>query len=153
SESVTPYLRDLVSERLGCEIAQAYACGEMGCIALQSPHDHSYYVCEETVLVEILDDAGNAVQPGETGHVVLTSLYNYATPFIRYSIGDFATLGGWGTTGRALTRLQRVDGRPSNALHKFNGGYVWPHQLPVSELAAHLSSPRFQIRQAAKGNL
>ena len=147
SECLTPHVRALVRERLGCEIAQAYACGEMGCIALQSPDDETYYVCEETVLVEILDEAGGPVDPGETGQVVLTSLYNYATPFIRYCIGDFATLAAPCTSGRALMRLKRVDGRPSNALRKLNGGYVWPHQLPMSQFAAHLASPRFQIRQ------
>jgi len=147
SESLTPHVRALVKERLDCDIAQAYACGEMGCIALQSPHDESYYACDETVLVEVLDESGNPVQPGETGQVVLTSLYNYATPFIRYQIGDFATLAEPAPSGRALTRLARINGRPVNALRKANGEYVWPHQVPIVELAAQLPSPRFQIHR------
>ncbi len=123
SEVLTHRVRDAVKERLGCDIAQIYACAEMGCIALQSPTDDHYLVCEEALFLEILDDDGSAVQPGQTGRVVLTSLYNYATPFIRYEIGDFATLATTPcSSGRALLRLQRIDGRSSNALRAMGGG-------------------------------
>ena len=54
---------------------------------------------------------------------------------------------------RALMRLQRVDGRPSNALRSFNGRYVWPHQLPISDLPGLLSCGRFQIRQTDSGTI
>jgi phenylacetate-CoA ligase len=148
SESLTPYVRDIVQERFDCEIAQIYACAEMGCIALQVPGDDHYLACEETVFLEILDDDGNQVTPGQTGRVVLTSFYNYATPFIRYEIGDHATLAAAPCpSGRALMRLARIDGRARNALRALSGRRVWPHEIPIAELAAHLSSSRFQIRQ------
>jgi phenylacetate-coenzyme A ligase PaaK-like adenylate-forming protein len=49
SEVVTDDMRASVRRQLGCEIAQIYACAEMGCIALQSAHDDEYLICEETV--------------------------------------------------------------------------------------------------------
>jgi phenylacetate-CoA ligase len=154
SESLTPYTRDVVHKRFGCEITQIYACAEMGCIALQVPRDGHYETCEETVFLEILDDDGNPTKPGQTGRVVLTSLYNYATPFIRYEIGDYATLASMlCSSGRALLRLERIDGRSSNALRTISGRRVWAHEIPFSELAGHLPSPRFQIRQADKTSI
>ena len=45
------------------------------------------------VLVEhhhIVDESGQEVKAGDTGEVVLTSLYNYSMPFIRYAPGDMA---------------------------------------------------------------
>ena len=44
-------------------------------------------------------------------------------------------------------RLQRINGRSSGALRSISGQRIWPHELPLSELATHLSSCRFQIRQ------
>jgi phenylacetate-CoA ligase len=148
SEIVTEDMRASVRRHLGCEIAQIYACAEMGCIALQSAHDDEYLICEESVFVEILDDLGKPVGPGETGRVVLTSLYNYATPFIRYEIGDLATRGEQACpSGRTLARLRRIDGRKRNALQATNGKRVWPHQIADSDLHRHLPAQEFQIRQ------
>jgi phenylacetate-CoA ligase len=150
SEIVTPGIRTAVRDRLGCEIAQIYACAEMGCIALQSPVDEQCLVCEETVFVELLDDDDRPVGPGETGRVILTSLYNFGTPFIRYEIGDFATLSTEPCpTGRALMRLARIDGRRRNALIAKNRRRVWPHQITVSDLSRMLRSAHFQIYQPA----
>jgi phenylacetate-CoA ligase len=64
SETVTDHARMLIKDRLGWQIAQIYACAEMGCIALQSPVDSRYLICEETVLVEILDESDRPVPPG-----------------------------------------------------------------------------------------
>jgi phenylacetate-CoA ligase len=154
SEGLTPHVRDTTQKRFGCEVTQIYACAEMGCIAMQMPSDDHYLACEETVFLEVLDDDGKPVQPGQTGRVALTSFYNYATPFIRYEIGDFATLASMPcTSGRALLRLQRIDGRSSSALRTINGRRVWAHEIPFSELASRLGSPRFQIRQADKTSI
>jgi phenylacetate-CoA ligase len=154
SEVVTPEIRTVVRDRIGCDIAQIYACSEMGCIALQSPLDDSYFACEETVLVEILDKSGEPVRPGETGRVVLTSLYNYATPFIRYEIGDWATLAAEPCpSGRALMHIARIDGRARNALRGKNGRKVWPQELPASELNRLLGASSFQVRQRADRKL
>jgi phenylacetate-CoA ligase len=148
SEIVLPELRSIVRERLGCEIAQFYACAEIGCIAVQSPLDETCLVCEETALVELLDDDGKPVGPGETGRVVLTGFYNYATPFIRYAIGDIATWAvGTCPSGRALRRLQRIEGRTRNALIAADGRRIWPAAILTPMLFEYLPGRQFQIRQ------
>ncbi len=49
---------------------------------------------------------------GETGRVVLTVLHNFRTPFIRYEIGDMATLAPEPCRcGRGLPLLTRVQGK------------------------------------------
>jgi len=117
SEVVSDDASDLVRKSFGCEFAQIYGCTEMGAIALQSSDDGTLLVCDESVLVELIDDDHQPVEPGETGRVILTSLYNFATPFIRYEVGDYATSAdGVSPSGRAFTRLQRIEGRQRNAL-------------------------------------
>lgn len=70
-------------------IMDTYGCAEGFLIAARfdSPY---YYVSSPHVVVEVVDDNGNAVKDGEMGHVLLTSLTNYAQPFIRYKLGDLA---------------------------------------------------------------
>jgi phenylacetate-CoA ligase len=139
---------DLVRKTFGCEIAQIYGCSEMGAIALQSPDDGTLLVCEENVLVELLDDNDQTVEPGATGRVILTSLSNYATPFIRYEIGDYATSAKLACpSGMALIRLQRIEGRRRNALVNAHGERIWQSAIPAASVLRHIAAKQFQIRQ------
>jgi phenylacetate-CoA ligase len=139
---------------LGCEIIRIYACAEMGCIAMQSEAEPEYEICEETVLVEILDEKDNPVAPGENGRVVLTSFYNYATPFIRYEIGDYATLSDTSNaSNRTLQKLKRVTGRKQNALIHRNGDRIWDLDVITPRLWQQFPSYRFSIQQPNLGTL
>lgn len=150
SELVSADTTIAVRKTLGCDILRIYACAEMGCIALQSEAEDEYEICEETVLVEIVDAQDRPVGLGENGRVVLTSLYNYATPFIRYEIGDFATLSGQqNASGRTLQKLQRVTGRRRNALVARDGGRRWDDAVITPSLCQQLPTHIFQIQQPA----
>jgi len=50
------------------------------------------HVNHDTCVVEILDDEGMPVSPGEEGDVVVTSLYNMTMPLLRYRLADRAIL-------------------------------------------------------------
>ena len=120
----------------------------MGCIALQSATDEHCSICEETVYVEILDERGATVLPGQTGRVVVTSLYNYATPFIRYEIGDYAMVSDQpDPAGRRFKRLQRITGRKRNALLTGNGDRLWEDSVITDRFGKEIPSHVFQIRQ------
>jgi phenylacetate-CoA ligase len=150
SEVVSDDARELVHTTFGCEVAQIYGCTEMGAVALQSPDDGTLLVCEENVMVELLDDDDQPVKPGETGRVILTSLYNFATPFIRYEIGDYATSAdGISPSGSAFMRLQRIEGRQRNALVTASGTRVWQSAIPAASVLRYVAATQFQIRQPA----
>jgi phenylacetate-CoA ligase len=150
SEVVSNDASDLVRKTFGCDLAQIYGCTEMGAVALQSPDDGALLVCEENVMVELLDDDDRPVKPGETGRAILTSLYNFATPFIRYEIGDYATSAdGVSPSGRALIRLQRIEGRRRNALVTASGARVWQSTIPTASVLRYVAASQFQIRQPA----
>ena len=148
SEPTTQAARTIVRDRLGCEIFAIYAAGEVGCIALQSPIDEQYLICDETTFVEIVDDDGEPVQPGETGRIIATGLYNYATPFIRYEVGDFATRASTPCpSGRTLTRLHRIEGRRRNALMTADGRRMWAHDVLDADVVRRLPAVRLRISQ------
>jgi phenylacetate-CoA ligase len=107
-------------------VHDVYGCEEVGYLALQCPrHDH-YHVQSESVLVEILDDEGRPVPPGEMGWVVVTPLVNFAMPLLRYRIGDLAEVGPPCPCGRGLPVLARVPGRRRGQVLRPDGTRAFP---------------------------
>lgn len=141
-EILDPQTRSLCQEAFGVPIADMYSASEAGYIALQCPHHAHYHVQSETMLVEVLDADGHPCGPGEVGEVVLTVLHNFAMPFIRYAIGDYAEVGEACPCGRGLPVLRRVIGRVRNMMCFPDGRRHWPvldyraygQVMPISQL-------------------
>lgn len=125
-ETVSPALRAACREVLGVAIEDVYSSQELGYIALQCPAGGQYHVMAESLLVEVLDDAGQPCAPGETGRLVVSSLHNMAMPMIRYAVGDLATVGEPCTCGRTLPTLARIAGRERNLVRLPDGTSHWP---------------------------
>jgi phenylacetate-CoA ligase len=115
SEILTAEARRAAEKAFGCKVVDSYGCNETGLIAWQCPaHENVMHVCAESVLVEVLDEQGELAPRGELGRVVVTSLHNFATPLIRYDIGDLAAIGPACVCGRGLPVLSRIAGRRHN---------------------------------------
>lgn len=78
------------------------------------------------MIVEVLNDDGSPTAPGETGKVVVTHLHNFASPLIRYDIGDFAEVGEPCPCGRGLPVFNRIVGRARGLITLPNGDQFWP---------------------------
>ena len=66
--------RRLVAEIFKCRVADIYGAEEIGIIATDCPRCGAYHPAEDVMQFEVLREDGAAAQPGETGHVVVTSL-------------------------------------------------------------------------------
>lgn len=126
SEIVFPEMRRLCRDAWNVPVVDMYSSEEFGYIALQCPEHEHYHVQAETVLVEVLDEADRPCQPGEVGRLVITDLHNFATPLIRYDIGDFAEVGTACPCGRGLPVLARIIGRTRNLLVAADGRRYYP---------------------------
>lgn len=84
-EILTDETRERTRETLGATISDSYSSQELGYLALQCPASGLYHTMAETVIVEVLDEAGHPCAPGEIGRVVATDLRNFASPLIRYA--------------------------------------------------------------------
>jgi len=124
--TVNPEVRELCREILGCEIASNYSSQEMGIMALGCPHCRQYHVQSENFVVEVLNEAGEACEPGEAGSLVVTDLHNYVMPMIRYQIGDYAIPGEPCAGGITLPTLRTVLGRRRNMVVHADGRRHWP---------------------------
>lgn len=126
-ESVSQELRSLVDEVFGARLTDFYSSQELGYIALQCPRHAHYHVQSESVLVEVLRADDSPCDPYETGRLVITSLRNYATPLIRYEVGDYGALGEACSCGRGLPVLHSINGRVRNMLQLPDGNQRWPN--------------------------
>lgn len=125
-ETVSDDLRQHVETVSGRPIEDSYSSQEAGPIAIQCPEGGRYHVMSEALVVEVLDDRDLPCGVGETGRVVITDLHNYASPLIRYDIGDYASVAGPCACGRTLPALGRIMGRERNLLRRLNGARHWP---------------------------
>ena len=80
----------------------------------------------ETLIVEILDADDAPCREGQVGRVVVSDLHNFATPLIRYDIGDYAAPGPICSCGRGLPTLKRIYGRERNLILMPDGTRHWP---------------------------
>lgn len=126
SEALSPDTRALCRDVLGVPLVDAYSAQEVGYLALQCPDHGGYHVQSERVRVEILDDDGAPCRPGEVGRVIVTDLHNFATPLVRYEIGDYAEVGAPCPCGRGLPTLARIVGRRRGILRYPDGRTAWP---------------------------
>ena len=125
-ETLTSEIREAARRVLGADIADAYSSEEAGVIALQCPESALYHIMAESLIVEVLDERDEACPPGKVGRVVVTDLHNFATPLIRYELGDYAEMGETCPCGRGLPALKRIVGRQRNMVRLPDGRTFWP---------------------------
>jgi len=125
-EPLFPHQRELIERVFGVGVAVEYGARDAGLMALESPN-HVLLQMSETHLVEVLDEAGNAVEEGEA---VITSLVSEAQPFIRYRTGDVVKRSGRvDPGGRGLDVLDAVVGRQTDFIVAADGRIM--HALAV----------------------
>lgn len=152
AETVLPRARAVVSESFGAKLVALYSCQEIGTIAMECPVSGQYHVVMDNALVEIVRPDGSPVAPGETGRVLVTGLYNYATPFIRYAIGDVATAAaGCCPCGRSLPLIAQVEGRTRAEFIFRDGTRIWPRALHAEAIRAFVPFREFQMVQIDRG--
>ena len=146
SETLDPALRETCRRVWGASISDAYSSEEVGMIAIQCPDNDHYHVQSENLYVEVLDDAGAPCRPGDIGRMVLSDLHNFATPMIRYEIGDYAEVGEPCSCGRGLPVLNRIAGRVRNMLTLPSGDKFWP-SFPEDTMMPIAPIRQFQVIQ------
>ena len=120
-EALGPDVREMCRKAWNAPVTDAYSAQEIGYMALQCPDNEHYHVVSEAVFLEVVRDDGTPCAAGEIGRVLVTQLHNFATPLIRYEVGDYAEVGEPCSCGRGLPVLKRILGRTRN-LARLPGG-------------------------------
>ena len=130
TEATDKSLRD---EFAACKIPVRanYSCEEFGWIGAEcAVCPETYHVTESNVIVEIDKHKGMLVDGVELGRVLVTHLHSYATPFVRYDIGDFARLSEQCPCGHDGPVLSKIYGQKKRLLKRANGTVVPLRNLP-----------------------
>ena len=118
-----------LEEIWGSRIYSTYASSETitsfcECTAQQGGHLHP-----DLAVVEIVDDAGMVLAPGEVGEVVVTPLQIQGMPLLRFRTGDVSFLREEPCScGRFSPRLGPILGRKKQMI-KFRGTTLYPNSL------------------------
>ncbi|GLK77193.1 hypothetical protein GCM10008171_24470 [Methylopila jiangsuensis] len=147
--AMTPEARAAARRAFRCDVLDLYGASETGLIAAQCPDCGLMHSCDETMRVEVLRDDGAPAAEGELGRVVVTPLYAYAMPMIRYAIGDYAIRGPeTAPCGRSLGSLRAVVGRARNLFHLADGRVLAPY-ANASGFRAFIDYRQIQLVQTA----
>ena len=124
-----------------------YSCEEIGMIGYECRSAPNFYhVCTSNVLVEIDRTTLTDFDGQPAGRVLLTHLHSYATPFIRYDVGDIASLHKSCPCGHLGPTLSNIDGR-SKQLLKHADGRLSPFLIRGADILAVADISEFRIRQ------
>lgn len=115
--------RKFVEETFAAPFYDQYASEELQMIAWQCTEKQEYHIDADSIVLQVVDDEGREVAPGERGEIICTSLFNYAMPFIRYAVGDMGVLSKTSDCpcGRRFPQLKVAEGR-KDAMVVLQGG-------------------------------
>ncbi len=134
AEKLHDFQRKLIEEVFQAPIFETYGSREFMLIGAECDQHCGLHLSMENLLVEILNDDGSPTPHGQEGNIVITDLYNYGMPFVRYVNGDRA-VAGFETCrcGRGLPLLKKVVGRQLDTLDTPDGrkipGEFFPHLI------------------------
>lgn len=111
SEKLTQEMRDTFRKVYQCKSYDSWS-GVEACGLVSECEHGSLHISPDMGIIELLDENGNPVKPGDVGEVVCTGLLNYDQPLIRYRIGDSMRLGDKECScGRSLPVITEIMGR------------------------------------------
>ncbi|OHB85919.1 MAG: hypothetical protein A2Z38_00485, partial [Planctomycetes bacterium RBG_19FT_COMBO_48_8] len=88
ADPLTPAIRATIEKAFGVNPINMYAASETMAFSSECKLHHSLHLFDDWFSIQAVDDALQPVRPGQTGKVVITNLYNYTQPLIRYQLDD-----------------------------------------------------------------
>jgi phenylacetate-coenzyme A ligase PaaK-like adenylate-forming protein len=150
SEEADERLRDKFAA-VGIPVRSSYSSEEFGWIGTECEDcPGSFHVAESNVIIEIDDRNSVLVGGSKLGKVLVTHLHSYATPFVRYDIGDFATVAESCQCGHDGPVLSNIYGEKKKLLKRTDGGIV-PFSVKAEKILNVVKCDEYRIRQIGLG--
>lgn len=134
SETLPKHIKEKLEFYFSCEAVSRYSNMENGFIGQQVRKGAGEYsINMASYEIEILDlNKDIPAGIGEMGRIVVTDLFNYAMPLIRYDTGDVASLIYKQIDGVKLPFFNRIEGRKVDFITDTEGNLISPHTVTNS---------------------
>jgi phenylacetate-CoA ligase len=131
--------REQLEDLWGAKAFDMYGTHESGMLAAECTHQTGMHAMEDAFLLEIADpETGRILPDGEKGTVLITTLYKYGAPQIRFNVNDISSFHTDACPcGNTMRRMVRIFGRNDNMV-KLRGVNVFPEAVG----AAVVEDPR-----------
>jgi phenylacetate-CoA ligase len=151
-EMLFPEQVSVFRSAFGVPILNRYGGRELSQMACQYKEGGPLHILRPWLFMEVLDDRGRPVGPGESGRLVWTSTVCRGTPFLRYDIEDLGVYDREHETEAGIAALRELQGRVASLLQlpdgrKINNIY-WNHLF--KEFA---EVQQFQVTLTREGGL
>ncbi|MFI0427843.1 CoF synthetase [Mariniflexile sp. HMF6888] len=123
SEYLNDYTRTKLKQFFKVPVLSRYSNEEIGIIAQQTIESPNYFIINHaSYFVEVLDiEKDVQVKKGQLGRIVVTDLFNYCMPIIRYDTGDVAKLI---ETEKGITKFKHIEGRKMDLIYDTSGSLI-----------------------------
>lgn len=127
-EMLDELTRSGIEDAFGAPVLDVYGCTEVKEIAWECPRREGYHVNADWLMLEVLHGRPDRRRP--PGTLLVTPLFNYGMPLLRYEIGDTGeTLARPCGCGRGLPLVRPTLGRSVDYLELEDGTIVPPYNL------------------------
>ncbi len=117
AETLLPSQRKTIMEAFNCDVFDLCGCKDGGECLFECGEHVGYHVGCEQSIHEFVNENGISVSNNEVGSIVLTDLWNYSMPFIRYDAGDLAIYTDeMCSCGRGLPLVKSIVGRTADQI-------------------------------------
>lgn len=133
SEMLSDETRETISNTFKCKVISRYSNQENGIIGQDKNQKNHFIINEANYIVEVFKmEVDELAAEGEVGRIVITDLYNYAMPMIRYDTGDIGSITYTEVEGIKKKVISNFGGRRVDVVFDCYGNRLSPGSVSNS---------------------
>jgi phenylacetate-CoA ligase len=148
SEYLSPRARQSIEKAFSTQVHNFYGTNEVSWVAWECEYG-SMHIHSDSAILEVVDKDG---KPAKEGDILITSLWRYSMPFIRYQIGDIGSFGTTCKCGRGTHILKSLKGK-DNDFFILKSGRPWSPMFLENVLYTKKEIVLYQALQDEPGQL
>jgi phenylacetate-coenzyme A ligase PaaK-like adenylate-forming protein len=146
--------RESIEKHFNCIVYATYQTVETGKIGFQCERREGFHLNLDLAPIRLIDESGQTVEPGHSGEVVVSNLYNRAMILLNYRLGDLGVLATKPCPcGRTLPLLEKLQGRIFETIRLPDGRRFIADVLEINFNEELKSSLQAQINQVESHRL
>ncbi len=148
SEYLDPHAKAQLIKHFNAPVISRYSNAENGIFGLQNINGNAdYFINWASYYIEILDfDEDEPVKKGELGRIVITDLFNFCVPLLRYDTGD---IGSIENDENGVPVFKTIEGRKLDMLYDTAGKMISPYFIGM-HMKKYPELKQFQFIQEGK---